>query len=249
MRSTPATTRSSGRASSTTLERLGAFAMFRSPWFSLGLLVLVISIVICTLDRTPRLWRQVRDARVVQPEPFYDPMLPGPGGDARRLRGRPGGGHPRSAASGSRPRRPRTAFGTSYGDRHQYTKLATLLTHPGSSCSCSAAAVTSRFGRRAGPRRRRRRVADGPADRNARAAARQEPRLRGARLRSGRPTDFTTDLAVYRDGQEIARKTIRVNDPLSVGGLHVPPERVRARAAPGHPRRGRASRSGTGRCR
>ena len=35
---------------------------------------------------------------------------------------------------------------------------------------------------------------------------------------SGRPTDFTTDLAVYRDGQEIARKTIRVNDPLSVAG-------------------------------
>ena len=60
----------------TTLERLGAFSMFRSPWFSLGLLVLVISIVICTLDRTPRLWRDVRDVRVVQPEPFYDPMLP-----------------------------------------------------------------------------------------------------------------------------------------------------------------------------
>src|SRR4029079_11860908 len=35
---------------------------------------------------------------------------------------------------------------------------------------------------------------------------------------TGRPTDFTTDLAVYRDGQEIARKTIRVNDPLSVAG-------------------------------
>ena len=35
---------------------------------------------------------------------------------------------------------------------------------------------------------------------------------------TGKPTDFTTDLAVYRDGQEIARKTIRVNDPLSVGG-------------------------------
>src|SRR4029079_18726608 len=35
---------------------------------------------------------------------------------------------------------------------------------------------------------------------------------------TGRPTDFTTDLAVYRDGQEVARKTIRVNDPLSVDG-------------------------------
>ena len=100
--------------------------------------------------------------------------------------------------------------------------------------------------RRAGPGRPRGRVADGPADRDARAAAGQEPRLRGARLRDRRrPTDFTTDLAVYQDGQEIARKTIRVNDPLSVGGLHVPPERVRAGAAPRRPRRGRASRCGT----
>ena len=35
---------------------------------------------------------------------------------------------------------------------------------------------------------------------------------------TGRPTDFTTDLAVYQDGHEIAHKTIRVNDPLSVAG-------------------------------
>ena len=32
------------------------------------------------------------------------------------------------------------------------------------------------------------------------------------------PSDFTTELAVFQDGQEIARKTIRVNDPLAVGG-------------------------------
>ncbi len=31
--------------------------------------------------------------------------------------------------------------------------------------------------------------------------------------------DFRTDLAVYRDGREVARKTIRVNDPLEVGGF------------------------------
>jgi cytochrome c biogenesis protein len=35
---------------------------------------------------------------------------------------------------------------------------------------------------------------------------------------TGQATDFTTDLAVYQDGREIARKTIRVNDPLSVAG-------------------------------
>ena len=37
-------------------------------------------------------------------------------------------------------------------------------------------------------------------------------------LDTGQATDFTTDLAVYQDGREIARKIIRVNDPLSVAG-------------------------------
>ena len=37
---------------------------------------LVTSIIVCTLDRTPRLWRGVSDIRVAQPEPYFDPRLP-----------------------------------------------------------------------------------------------------------------------------------------------------------------------------
>ena len=37
-------------------------------------------------------------------------------------------------------------------------------------------------------------------------------------LETGRASDFTTHLAVFQDGQQIAEKTIRVNDPLTVGG-------------------------------
>jgi cytochrome c biogenesis protein len=37
-------------------------------------------------------------------------------------------------------------------------------------------------------------------------------------LDTGMPTDFTTDLAVYQDGNLLAEKVIRVNDPLSAGG-------------------------------
>ena len=73
--------------------------------------------------------------------------------------------------------------------------------------------------RRAAPRGRRRRLADGPADRHARPADRQELRLRGARARrrqapTSRPTWRST-----RTASEIARKTIQVNDPLSVAGF------------------------------
>ena len=37
-------------------------------------------------------------------------------------------------------------------------------------------------------------------------------------LDTGVPTDFTTDLAVFQDGQLLSQKVIRVNDPLSAGG-------------------------------
>ncbi|HYH93593.1 MAG TPA: cytochrome c biogenesis protein ResB [Candidatus Saccharimonadales bacterium] len=199
------------------LERLGVFAMFRSPWFSLGLLVLVISIVICTLDRTPKLWRQVADVRVVQPEPYYDPRLP----DRAAMTG--------VVATdlesvikrrGFRIRSETTEDGTHHvlGDRHQYTKLATLLTHLGLILFLLAAAVTSRFGEEQGLV-----VAEGES---LTVQPIGTPGLllvknldfQAPGFETGSPTDFTTDLAVYRDGEEIARKTIRVNDPLSIGG-------------------------------
>jgi cytochrome c biogenesis protein ResB len=58
------------------MERLALFSVFRSPWFSAALVVLVVSIVVCTIDRTPKLWRGVSDIRVAQPEPYFDPRLP-----------------------------------------------------------------------------------------------------------------------------------------------------------------------------
>ena len=58
------------------LERLQLFQVFTSTWFSVGLVVLILSIVACTIDRLPRLWRQSADIRVVQADPYYDPQLP-----------------------------------------------------------------------------------------------------------------------------------------------------------------------------
>ena len=78
------------------LERLQLFRVFSSTWFSVGLVVLILSIVACTIDRTPRLWRQSADIRVVQPDPYYDPTLPGPGAAGGR---RPPTPPPRSSAA------------------------------------------------------------------------------------------------------------------------------------------------------
>ncbi len=105
-----------------------------------------------------------------------------------------------------------------YGDRHQYTKLATLFTHTGLVLFLVAAAVTSRLGQEEG--------LVVPEGESLTVQPIGTPGLllvknlgfQAPGLDTGAPSDFTTDLAVYRDGTEIARKTIRVNDPLSVAG-------------------------------
>ncbi len=199
------------------LERLGAFSIFKSAIFGVGLVVLVISIVVCTLDRTPKLWRDVSTVRVVQPEPFFDPRLPdravttGLAAEdvVRVVRGR--GFHIREATE------PDGSHHV-YGDRHQYTKLATLLTHTGLVLFLVAAAVTSRFGDEQG--------LVVPEGESLTVQPIGTPGLLLVKnlgfdapgFDTGMPTDFTTDLAVYRDGDLVERKTIRVNDPLTVDG-------------------------------
>ena len=105
-----------------------------------------------------------------------------------------------------------------YGDRNRWTKLATLLTHTGLVLFLVAAAVTSRFGFEQGLV-----VAEGesltvqpigtPGLLLVRNLGFEAPGFE-----TGAPTDFTTRLAVYQEGRQIAEKTIRVNDPLEVAG-------------------------------
>ena len=126
-----------------------------------------------------------------------------------------------------------------YGDRHRWTKMATLLTHTGLVLFLVAAAVTSRLGDEQGLV-----VAEGDS---LTVQPIGTPGLLLVRnlgfdapgFDTGRPTDFTTHLAVYQDGKQVADKVIRVNDPLDDRRLHVPPERVRAGARRRHPRPGR----------
>ncbi len=206
-----------GRAVVDVLERLQVFHLFTSTWFTLGLIVLVVSIVICTLDRTPRLWRQAAEIRVVQPEPFYDPALP----DRAAMTG--------VGVTDVRAALRRQRFGVReaevegvhylYGDRNRWTKLATLMTHLGLILFLVAGIVTSRLGDEQGLI-----IAEGdsltvqsigtPDLLVVKNYGFQAPGF----AETGQATDFTTDLGVYQNGQQVARKTIRVNDPLAVGG-------------------------------
>ncbi len=132
-----------------------------------------------------------------------------------------------------------------YGDRHQCVKLATLLTHTGLVLFLVAAAVTSRLGFESGIL-----LASGESQPVRRSAT---PGLivvknlgfDGAAAPDGSFADFTTDLAVYRDGQELARKVVRVNDPLSVAGFTF--HQNGFGPAPGHRHPGRPGSGAVGR--
>ena len=198
------------------LERLQLFQVFRSTWFSIGLVVLLVSILACTIDRTPRLWRQVADIRVVQPDPYFDLTLP----DRAGLDGVPLDGLRSVLRRKGFRLREATADGIAYlyGDRHQYTKLATLLTHAGLIMFLVGGAVTSLFGDESG--------LVVPVGQSLTVQPIGTPGLLLVKnysfsapgLATGQPTDYATDLAVYQDGRQVARKTIHVNDPLSVAG-------------------------------
>ncbi len=201
------------------LEALGVFRVFSAPWFTALLALLAVSIVVCTLDRTPRLWRSAREVRVVQPDAFFDPALPGRAVIAGGL----GAADVRAALwrARFRVREEVDAAGVTHlhGDRHQHAKLFTLVTHAGLVGFILAAAVTSRLGFESGLL-----LPEGQA---IPIAAIGSPDLvsiknlgfTAPRDETGRFEDFTTDLAVYRGGEEIARKVIRVNDPLAAAGF------------------------------
>jgi cytochrome c biogenesis protein len=199
------------------LERLDVFRVFSSWWFSLALVLLLVSIVACTIDRIPRLWRDVSDVRVVQPAAYFDPRLP----NRAVTDGVPLAGV-RAALRRSHFRvREVEVDGVRYlyGDRHQYTKLATLLTHLGLVMFLVAAAVTTKLGFERG-------LAVAIGDTQTVQAIGTPDLLvvknydfEAPGLATGQALDYTTDLGVFQNGREIARKTVRVNDPLSVAGF------------------------------
>ena len=198
------------------LDRLQLFHVFSSVWFSVALVVLILSITACTIDRLPRLWRTSADIRVIQPEAYFDPRLP----DRALLAGVDAA----TVAGVLRKHRfgvcQEVADGVTYlyGDRNRWTKLATVFTHIGLILFLVAAAVTSRLGDEQGLV-----VAEGDA---LTVQPIGTPGLLLVRnlgflapgFETGHPTDFTTHLAVYQNGTQIADKVIRVNDPLSVAG-------------------------------
>ena len=204
-------------------ERLSLFRIFSAPWFIFLLTLLVVSIVVCTLDRTPALWRAAHDVRVAQAAPFFDLRL----NERARFTRVDAAAAREELSRVLRQRRyrvrrsepdPGGGAGHVYGDRNQYFKLATLFTHLGLILFLAGATVTTALGYETV-------VFLGEGQTAPVQAVGTPGNLLVKNIHFEAPTrpdgsfaDFRTDLAVYQNGQEVARKIIRVNDPLEFNG-------------------------------
>lgn len=203
-------------------DRLGFFRIFSAPWFTLLMTLLVVSIVVCTLDRTPKLWRGVHHVRPTQPAAFFDLRLPE---RARYDNSAIGEDDLRAVLRGRRYKVRETvdpedpAVRHVYGDRNQYFKMATLFTHLGLILFLAGGAVTGAFGFETVLFVGNGQTAPVQPVGTPHNLLVKNLGFEAPRRADGSFEDFRTTLAVYRDGQEIARKTIRVNDPLSVANF------------------------------
>jgi len=211
-------------------ERLGLFRVFTSPWFTALLVLLTVSIIVCTWDRLPKIAAATAPSRPEQPDTFFGAALPGRGiidlpaalpVDAEL------GARANAAATEAK----RAGWEVSvtadpernggllvHADRFRRSGRFTLVMHTGLVVMLLGAAASGIFGYTQGIL-----LTDGEAlpvgkIGTAGGVVIVNHAFSAPRNATGAFSDFATDLGVYVGGVEVARQTVRVNEPLSYNG-------------------------------
>jgi cytochrome c biogenesis protein len=200
------------------LDLLGLFNVFGSLLFRSLVLLLATSILACSVNRAPRLWRQAVHPRVAAGPTFFDHV---------RLSGEVAAegdeGEALQALQGELARRRfRTivvhdASGIAvYADRFRWGPFGTVIAHL-SLIVIMAGAVLGATGFR--------------DEGFAIAVGSTVPIGNGTNLEvkatsftdsyyeNGSPADYASHLVLYENGVQVAERTIRVNDPLRYGDV------------------------------
>ena len=210
-------------------ERLGLFRIFTAPWFTALLALLTVSITVCTLDRLPKIRAATARSRVEQPGSFFDASLAGRGtmhlataltaeqsedaaarvAQQMRARGWEASTSPDPEASGGQ---------IVHGDRFRRSYRFTLVMHTGLVLLIAGAALSGALGYTQGILLTNGEALPVGKIGSAGGLVVENRAFSAPRTESGAFADFTTDLALYRDGAQVAEKVIRVNDPLMYDG-------------------------------
>lgn len=199
-------------------DMLGLFNIFSSFWFRGTILLLATSIMACSVNRAPRLWKQAVHPRPVVSAEFF--------AHARMSETIVATGTPEEARAileahlaGQRYRTIVTEVDGGlaiYADRFRWAPFGTVIAH----LSLIFILGGAMFG------------ATGFRDANfAIAVGSTLPVGNGTNLSikamsftdayydNGSPSDYASSLIVYDRGVQVSEKTIRVNDPLRVGDV------------------------------
>lgn len=210
-------------------ERLGFFRIFTAPWFTALLILLTVSISVCTLDRLPKIRAATARSRVAQPGSFFDASLAGRGAIplATPLAAGESNGVAERIASEMRARGweastsddPESPGGTIvHGDRFRRSYRFTLVMHAGLVLLIAGAALSGALGYTQGILLTNGEALPVGKIGSAGGLVVENRAFSSPRTESGAFADFTTELAIYRDGAQVAEKVIRVNDPLTYDG-------------------------------
>lgn len=198
------------------LSMLGLFNVFSSPLFAALVGVLSLNIIICTLDRWPRLWRTFTHTTIEVSEGYFDQAklsadLRATGASVEATAGQV---EKTLRGHGYRVRSSQGEGGvTLYADRFAWSRFGTFLNHAGLVLVLVGAVVGGILGFRNNSFV----IPEGST----------QPVGYGTNLSlyldsfaeesypDGRPKDYWSEVILFDGDREVARKTIRVNDPLS----------------------------------
>jgi cytochrome c biogenesis protein len=199
------------------LTIVGIFRWFHSPVFLVSLALLALATLVCTLDRWRTVWRRAFRSPVQFSDNVFDAAL-----HTERLVAPPVADLPsivrqRLEARGFRVRF-ESAEGAVYvrGDRHRLASLATLVTHLALLLLLLGTILSSGFGWREV-------LAIGPGEmvgvgHGSRLALRNDG-FTIARYPDGSVAAYQAQVAVISGDHEVTRGSVRVNEPMTYGGV------------------------------
>ena len=203
------------------LDALGLFSIFGSIWFKGLVVLLATSVLACSVNRAPLLWRQAVHPRTNMSETFFSHAALTASISATT--------DPDAAATevqaSFRARHFRTIANRDgdtihiYADRFRWGPFGTVIAHLSLIFILAGALIGTTWGFRnsglAVPVGSRVDVGYGTG------LSIEAKSFTDSYYTNGSPSDFTSDLVLYRDGAQVAAQTIRVNEPLRAGDVSI----------------------------
>lgn len=207
-------------------EKLGFLDMYHSWWFTGLLIIFSVNLIICSLDRLPRIWKLITEPTVSLPAERIRQL---PIRLEFTVKGKPETVKDSIASSLGKARfhvtEVRDETGCSFSAQQgKYSRLGVFVTHFSILIILIGAVVGTRFGFKAHLN-----LPEGATSTIAFSGNGREVPL-GFEIRcdnfevdfygkSTMPKEYRSWLTIFKNGQEVLRKSIAVNNPLSYEGI------------------------------